>query len=216
MGVYVHERNWASKRGFVFIAVVGLHGLLIWGLANGFAVKIVETLSPPIIAEIVNEKRDEALPPPPPPPPKMELPPVEVPPPVVNISLPLETNTALSNVTDRPVPPSSFVAGPPVLRTAIKQNPRAPQPNLDDYYPPASKRLGEEGVTRVKVCVSATGRVENASLEESSGIPRLDEAAVRVAKAYGLLPPTENGKAVPGCSSLPIRFKLTGEAGRPG
>jgi periplasmic protein TonB len=212
MGVYVHESNWASKRGLVFIGVVGIHILLIWGLSNGFAMKIVESIAPPIVTDLIEEKKDEEAPPPPPPP-KMEMPPVEVPPPVVDISIPVETNTtALSNVTDKPQPPAPPppVAAAPVARTPIRQNPRSQQPNMDDYYPAASKRLGEEGVAKVKVCVNVQGRVEDASLDETSGTPRLDEAAVKVARAYRLLPPTENGKAVPGCGSLPIRFKLTG------
>jgi protein TonB len=97
-----------------------------------------------------------------------------------------------------------------VVRTPIRQNPKSQQPNMDDYYPPTSKRLGEEGVAKVKVCVNEQGRVQTAELDETSGVPRLDEAAVKVAKAYRLLPPTENGKAVSGCGSLPIRFRLTG------
>ncbi len=212
MGVYVHESNWASKRGLVFIGVVGLHVVLVWGLANGFAVKVVESLAPPIITDLIEEKTEEEAPPPPPPP-KMELPPVEVPPPVVDITIPVESNTtALSNVTDKPLPPAPppVVAAPPVARTPLRVNPKSQQPNLDDYYPPASKRLGEEGVARVKVCVNVNGRVESAELEGTSGTPRLDEAAVKVAKVYRLIPPTENGKPVPGCAPLPIRFKLTG------
>jgi protein TonB len=212
MGVYVHESNWASKRGLVFIGVVGIHVLLVWGLMNGFAMKIVEAVAPPIVTDLIEEKMEEEAPPPPPPP-KMELPPVEVPPPVVDITIPMETTTtALSNVTDKPQPPAPPppVAAPPVVRTAIRQNPRAQQPVLDDYYPAASKRLGEEGVARVKVCVNVNGRVESAELETTSGVARLDEAAVKVAKVYRLLPPTENGKPVPGCAPLPIRFQLTG------
>ena len=212
MGVYVHESNWASKRGLVFIGVIAIHVLLIWGLSNGFAMKIVESIAPPIVTDLIEEKQEEDVPPPPPPP-KMEIPPVEVPPPVVDIQIPVETTTtALTNVTDKPRPPAPppVAAPPPVVRTPIRQNPRSQQPNMDDYYPAASKRLGEEGVAKVKVCVNVQGRVENAELDEGSGFARLDEAAVKIAKAYRLLPPTENGKPVPGCGSLPVRFRLTG------
>ena len=212
MGVYVHESNWASKRGLVFLGVIAIHVVLIWGLANGFAMKIVESIAPPIDTKLIEEKKDDELPPPPPPP-KMEIPPVEVPPPVVDIQIPVETNsTALTNVTDRPAPPAPPppVAAAPVQRTPIRQNPKSQQPNMDDYYPPTSKRLGEEGVAKVNVCVSAAGKVESAELAETSGTPRLDEAAVKVAKAYRLLPATENGKPVQACAPLPIRFKLTG------
>jgi protein TonB len=142
----------------------------------------------------------------------MELPPVEVPPPVVDIQIPVETtSTALTNVTDKPQPPPPppKVVEAPVVRTPIRQNPKSQQPNMDDYYPPTSKRLGEEGVAKVNVCVSAAGKVESADLAETSGVPRLDEAAVKVAKAYRLLP-AENGKPIQACAALPIRFRLTG------
>jgi periplasmic protein TonB len=212
MGVYVHESNWASKRGLVFIGVVAIHVVLVWGLASGFAMKVVETIAPPIIADVIDEKTEDEAPPPPPPP-KMELPPVEVPPVVVDISIPVETTTtALSNVTDKPQPPAPPppAVAAPVVRTNMRPNPKSQQPSVDDYYPAASKRLGEEGVVKVKVCVNASGKIEEATLEETSGTARLDEAGVKVARIYRLLPPTENGKPVPGCGSLPIRFKLTG------
>ena len=98
----------------------------------------------------------------------------------------------------------------PVRRTPLRMNPRSQQPNLDDYYPAASKRLGEEGIAAVKVCVDDNGRVVSATLSRSSGADRLDEAAVKVARVYKLIPPTENGKPVAGCGDLPVRFKLTG------
>jgi len=45
-----------------------------------------------------------------------------------------------------------------------------------DDYPPSSLRAGEEGTTRVKYTVSATGRVENCVVTSSSGSSALDRA----------------------------------------
>ena len=161
--------------------------------------------------DIVNEV-EEDLPPPPPPPPKMELPPVEVPPPVIDISIAPDApaTTALTNVTDRPQP----VAPPPppprqVVRTALKLNPKSSQPNVDDYYPETSRRLEEEGVAKIKVCVATNGRVKTAEVEEGSGFARLDEAGVKVAKLLRFTPPTVDGKPIDdACGTVPIRFKL--------
>jgi periplasmic protein TonB len=208
MGVYVHDSNWASRRTIAFIAMVLFHILLFWGLKNGFAIKLMEAMAPPIVADIVQEEvKDDK--PPPPPPPKMELPPVEVPPPVVDISIPIETvSTALTNVTDKPVPPPPVVAAP-VVRTALKLNPKSSQPNVDDYYPETSRRLEEQGVAKIKACVGANGKVKSASLEETSGFTRLDEAGIKVAKLLRFTPPTVNGQAVDdACGTVPIRFKL--------
>ena len=203
MGVYTNQSNWLSRRGVFLILLVLFHILLIWGLKSGFAMKMVAAMTPPIIADVINEVKDEEAPPPPPPP-KMELPPVEVPPPVVDITLPVETSntTALSNVTDRPQPPAPppVVAAPPPPQLKLS---RANQPNVNDYYPPTSQRRGEEGVTRVKICVGTNGRVTEATVAEGSGFERLDEAAVKVAKLYRFNPVTETV-----CNTLPVRFRL--------
>lgn len=206
MGVYVHDSNWGTRRVVAVGLLILFHIALIWGLKSGFAMKMVQTLAPPIVADIINEvQEDEA--PPPPPPPKMELPPVEVPPPVVDITLPTEApvNT-ISNVTDRPPPPAPppVAAAPPAPPPPVlRLNPRANQPNLDDYYPPTSQRLGEEGAARINICVGTNGRVTTATLDGTSGFSRLDEAAVKVARQYRFNPVAEEV-----CNILPVRFKL--------
>lgn len=210
MGVYVHESNWASKRGLIFLGVVGLHVLLVWGLASGFAMKVIETVAPPIVPELIEETQEEEAPPPPPPP-KMELPPVEVPPPVVDIQMPVETNTtALSNVTDKPLPPPPppVVVQRPVQRVAPNLNKRAQQPDTEEYYPPSSKRLGEQGSAVVKACIGTNGRLSEATVQESSGFPRLDEAAVKYARALRYTAGTEDGKPVDACFPFRVTFKL--------
>lgn len=204
MGVYVHDNNWATRRVIVIGGLILFHVLMFWGLKSGFAMKVAAAITPPIIADIINEVKDEKVPPPPPPP-KMELPPVEIPPPVVDITLPTEApvNT-ITNVTDRPQPPRPPPPpAPPPPKPQLKLNARANQPNLDDYYPPASQRLGEEGVTRVHICVAPNGRVSSAALDGTSGFDRLDEAAVKVAKLYRFDPVSEEV-----CNVLPVRFKL--------
>lgn len=207
MGVYVHDNMWASRRITVLIGIIVFHLLLVWGLTSGLAKRTLEIIAPPIITEVIEEEQTEDKPPPPPPP-KMEIPPVQVPPPVVDITLPAEptTTTALSNVTDKPLPPPP----PPVaiVRVAPKLKPGA-QPQSDDYYPPTSKRLEEQGNTIVKLCVGENGRLaREPSVEAASKFPRLDEAAVRYAKALRLQAGTENGKPVTSCFNLRVKFEL--------
>ena len=212
MGVYTHsDGNWLTRRGAFLVALILFHLVLFWALKSGFAVKFIESITEPIKVDIVNEVKDEE-PPPPPPPPKMEMPPVQIPPPVVDITIQQDVSTtALTNVTDKPPPP----APPPpvvraaVVRTQLKLNPKSSQPNVDDYYPETSRRLEEEGVTKVKVCVGTNGRVKNAEVDESSSFARLDEAAIKVAKLLRFTPPTEDGKPLDdACGTVPIRFQL--------
>lgn len=211
MGVYTHsEGNWLSRRGVFLVALILFHLVLFWALKSGLAVKIIEAIAPPIKVDIVNEVKKEE-PPPPPPPPKMEIPPVEIPPPVVDIQIPVDQpTTALTNVTDKPVPPQP--PAPPVVRTVVRTKltlNKGYQPNVDDYYPEQSRRLEEEGVTKVNLCVDAKGKVKSTAVEESSGSSRLDEAAVKVSRLFRFNPPTEDGKPLDeGCAVLPIRFKL--------
>ncbi|HYP80326.1 MAG TPA: energy transducer TonB [Steroidobacteraceae bacterium] len=212
MGVYTHsDGNWLTRRGAFLVALILFHLVLFWALKSGFAVKFIESITEPIKVDIVNEVKDEE-PPPPPPPPKMEMPPVQIPPPVVDITIQQDVSTtALTNVTDKPPPP----APPPpvvraaVVRTQLKLNPKSSQPNVDDYYPETSRRLEEEGLTKVKVCVGTNGRVKNAEVDETSSFARLDEAAIKVAKLLRFTPPTEDGKPLDdACGTVPIRFQL--------
>ena len=212
MGVYTHsDGNWLTRRGAFLVALILFHLVLFWALKSGFAVKFIESITEPIKVDIVNEVKDEE-PPPPPPPPKMEMPPVQIPPPVVDITIQQDVSTtALTNVTDKPPPPAPPppVVRAPVVRTQLKLNPKSSQPNVDDYYPETSRRLEEEGLTKVKVCVGTNGRVKNAEVDETSSFARLDEAAIKVAKLLRFTPPTEDGKPLDdACGTVPIRFQL--------
>jgi len=85
-------------------------------------------------------------------------------------------------------------------------------PPTDDYYPDASRRLGEQGTALVKLCIGAGGKVVGSpAIQKSSGSSRLDQAALRYALATSghFSPETRNGAAVTVCTALPIRFQLT-------
>lgn len=210
MGVYVHDSSWASRRSLAFLAMVLLHIFLIWGLKSGFAMKVIDTLAPPIVTEIIEESKEDDTPPPPPPP-KMDLPPVEVPPPVIDINVPVAVNTtALSNVTDKPLPPA-----PPPVKVEAPRNivtaglrKGAAQPDSEEYYPPSSKRLGEQGNVVVKSCLDDKAKVTDVTVQESSNFAKLDEAATKYARALRYAAATENGKPIPGCFSFRVRFQL--------
>jgi protein TonB len=210
MAAYAHEHDsgFMSRRATAFVIICGLHVLIIYGLATGLAHKVVELVAPPIQTDIVQEvqKRDE---PPPPPPPKMERPPVEVPPPDVAINVPVEsTSTAIREVAptrnEAPAPPP-----PPVSRTRAMLDQKH-SPSTEDYYPPTSRRMGEQGITNVNVCVGGDGKINGMpKVEKSSGSTRLDEAAVKWASHARFTPATENGKAVEACTAFAVKFVLT-------
>jgi periplasmic protein TonB len=210
MAAYVHDSNFFTRRTIVFFAIIGLHVFIAWALATGLARRAIELVAPPLQTTVVEEvvKRDE---PPPPPPPQMERPPVEVPPPDVNIELPAEpTSTAIVDTTDKPVikaPPPP----PPKPTNRVGGGPGKGFPNTDDYYPSASARLGEAGTATVHVCVDVKGKLsEEPTIQETSGTPRLDEGALKLAKAGSgrYRPTTEDGNPVPSCFGFRVKFQL--------
>jgi protein TonB len=64
-------------------------------------------------------------------------------------------------------------------------------------YPPTSVRLGEEGATTLSCTIDEDGRAKECAVAESSGFPRLDEAAVKHAtRNLRFFPGKEAGKAI--------------------
>ena len=208
MVAYVHDTRFFTTRTTVLFAIIGLHVFIGWALATGLARKAIEVLAPPIQTDIVQEevKKNE---PPPPPPPEFQRPPVEVPPPDVTIDMPAETTqtTAITNVTTKHVE-----AAPPVHSSSrTKLGPGKGFPATEDYYPQASRRLEEQGMAVLAVCVGPDGKLtQEPTIAKTSGSPRLDEGAVKLAKAGSgrYKPATEDGKPISACDNLGIRFQL--------
>jgi protein TonB len=198
-----------SRRALVFVAIVALHVGFVWVLNAGLATQAVEMVFGPIETKMIEEIKEEDEKPPPPPPKIETTPPPFVPPPDIAIDLPAETTTttAITATTQKPVakpppPPAAVVRVPP------KQNPRRPLPITEEDYPPQSKRLGEEGVTTVRLYVLADGSIGEVQVAQSSGFPRLDETAVKKLKRWKVNPGTENGKPVPMWMDLRVVWKI--------
>lgn len=81
-------------------------------------------------------------------------------------------------------------------------------PNLEDYYPPGSKRREEEGTVRVRLCVDPAGRVKDTQVADSSGFPELDAAALRAVGSYRFKPASDKQAAQDLCTVLGLRFVI--------
>jgi periplasmic protein TonB len=196
----------------VLVAIILLHIFIFWALATGLAQRAIELVAPPIQTDIVQEE-NKKVEPPPPPPPQFEKPPVEIPPPDVTIDLPVETQqtTAITNVTTQhvaaPPPPAPKASG-------IKPTPISAGkgfPNTEDFYPPASQRLGEQGMAVIHVCTDPNGKLTgDPTIATTSGSSRLDDGAIKLGKAASgkYKPATEDGKPIAACGNLGIRFQL--------
>ncbi len=209
MAAYVHDTEFFTRRTAVLAAIIALHLFIAWALATGLARKAIEVLAPPIQTDIVQEEKTKTEPPPPPPP-ELKREQVEVPPPDINIAMP-EVGPQTTAITARVEQPKAPAPAPRAAVAATAIGLGKGFPNVDDYYPDASRRLGEEGLTIVDICVGPDGKLtEPPKVGKSSGHERLDQAAVKVASVGSgrFKPATEEGKPVAKCTQLPIRFKL--------
>ena len=78
----------------------------------------------------------------------------------------------------------------------------------DKLYPLASMRLGESGRNVVRIWVGPDGKPQKAEITKTSGFPRLDDAAIKLAMAQRFKPATVNGVATPTSLELPLFWKL--------
>jgi periplasmic protein TonB len=105
-------------------------------------------------------------------------------------------------------PPSAPTAAvdPPTL---IPARPiRGSAANRDPAYPDAARRRGEQGRVMLRVDVSAGGAPISVTPLQSSGFPRLDDAAVAAVRQWRFEPAERNGKPVEGVADVPILFRL--------
>ncbi len=115
----------------------------------------------------------------------VEAPPVPTPPVPAPAATPAVTAPAASAVA-APAP------APQVPRElSISSVRRISAPEL--VYPPTSRRLNESGTVLLSIVVDERGKAVSVTTARSSGFPRLDNAAIAVAKATIYQPYMENG-----------------------
>ena len=203
---YEEESMFSGKKGLIFLLVIGLHIVVGYAFYSGLARRISQTIIPPVeIAQIDKPKADDK---PPPPPPKLEdIKPYVPPPEFVDIQAPVDAPTNAISVTTQTRTPAP-VQAVQHSRSPIRQDPKHPLHIGEDYYPDASKRANEDGPCRVRVSVAVDGRIIDASIESSSGFPRLDDACLKGVKGQRVLPAMEDGKPIETTTIVPITWKL--------
>lgn len=80
--------------------------------------------------------------------------------------------------------------------------------NPKPVYPVASRRLGEEGRVVLRVRVSAHGQPMEVDIKQSSGFPRLDEAARAAVERWRFVPARQGTEAVEASVLVPLHFSL--------
>lgn len=203
---YAPESSLSPRRLTAIALVVLLHIAILVALKEGLHRDVMKMIKEPLDVKIIEE---EIVPDrePPPPPPKIETPPPFVPPPEINIVLPPEP---VQTITTTQVKPPPTVAPPPRAQPVSRTAPMAGRGGLSEpEYPPVSRRLGQEGTVTLLLYIREDGRVGDAKVQESSGFPKLDEAAVDHARRnWRFVPGKENGKPIAMWHPFKVTFKL--------
>ena len=201
---YPQDASIMSKRAIVFVAILILHVIVIYAFASGLAKSGQRYLQTILQTNIIQTEKQKDLPPPPPPVDLKEHPPVQVIAPDINITIPVEAPPPpITNVTTKPVAPPPPRPPPPPTKLEVTY-----KPDVSSFYPEQARREGTEGRAQVKICINTSGKIDSAEVVTSSGSPLLDEAAIKVGKAFKFKPPTQEGRPVSTCPTLPVKFEL--------
>jgi protein TonB len=188
----------------MLVLVAALHVAIVYGLMVATGIVRQPAFVQPIEAVFIPEATQPE-----------EQPEVKVKP---EIEQPLETDQPPPpevQFEEAVVPPSEVPV--PASQNAISGSQRQGAPaqdlktsnRVDPTYPPASRRAGEQGTVRLKVLVDTNGRPANVEVSQSSGFPRLDEAAVQAVRKWRFEAATDGTKKIQAYTQVAVTFKLT-------
>jgi protein TonB len=169
-------------------------------------------------------KKPRPLPRPKPPPPRPSPRPAEAPPALAPAAPPgpsagassLSSSSSSSSPSLSPSPSTAGPIGPtapastqgaaadyvaPGYRAAYLSNP-------PPVYPPASRRLEEEGKVTLRVHITVEGLADEVLLHRGSGFERLDRAALEAVRRWRFTPARRGREKLPGWVLVPIQFRL--------
>ena len=155
-GTYAqHDSGYFSRRSCTLFIVLSLHGLLFYALMNTLS-HIHRSATPePLVNRLIDNPRPHEFTPRLPDPRfndvKLRVPPID-------LVLPTEPDPPMV-VSAKPAqdPPPSTPPSPPQTVNQVLGGPGVGFPNTDDFYPPQARRMDEQGIATVKVCVDAKG-----------------------------------------------------------
>ena len=203
-----------SKRSGTLFLVAALHAALFYGLITTLSHTHGSATPPNLQNQVLKPLPPETLPPPLPPELKLKAWVIDVQklvakdPPKVDVE---KDPTPRVVDTQGPQVPQIPPRAPPRVVRRVAGGPDAGFPDTADFYPSLSLRLEEEGLSTVQVCVDPKGKLlADPTLVASSGKARLDEAALRLARAGSghYRSTTEDGRPVSSCYPLGVRFQL--------
>ena len=213
--VTLTDRNFSyfSLRSATLFLIAGLHAALFYGMITTLSHTRGSKPPPPLVNQVVKpiprvieplpqsaiEKWIITVPP---------LDPAA--PPLPPIASDVQADNDVKPVVHDVLPPPPDTTVTHIV-SRVTGAPGAGFPETSDYYPTQSIRGEEQGISTVSVCVDPRGRLTSVPiLEKSSGFARLDEAALKLARAGSghYKASTEDGQPVNSCYPFGIRFQL--------
>lgn len=200
--MYQNHINPGARGGLAALVIAG-HLAVIYAVAMSLGIVEVPVAQAPIEAVFIDAQIDEPEPAKPESlPVARSQPTVDVPPPEVPV-IEAPAEMAIS------VPPAPLVAEPLASSAVVESTSLKVTRRVDPVYPPASRRMDEQGAVRLRVMVDERGRPQEVRVAESSGFPRLDEAAVSAVRRWVFAPAVQDAVAVPTWTQVSVVFQLT-------
>jgi TonB family protein len=207
------DRNFSyfSLRSATLFLIAGLHAALFFGLITTLS----HTHSVPTPPDLQNTVLKPVPPVTSPPSPRVTDLTIQLPKPDFDVPRTIDIdNDIRTEVVEKP--PESYsrplpTETPTHVVQQVAGGPGAGFPETADFYPPAAIRLAEEGMSTVRVCVDPQGRLSSEpTIVKGSGSARLDEAALKLARAGSghYRATTEDGQPVNSCYPFGVRFQL--------
>lgn len=204
-------------------AVVLFHVIALWALQTGLLQRAMNAVvQVQLLSEFIEPTQPKPAPPPPAPRPRtaprqiapvkpQALPPAPMP---LTISDPNPAPNAPAGAIDAPEPPPPIAAQ--VVPAPIATPPQIELPSSDaaylqnpaPVYPAISRRLGEQGKVVIRVLIGLDGTAQQAQVQQSSGLVRLDQAAVNTVAQWRYVPGKRAGVPVAMWFNVPINFVL--------
>ncbi len=118
--------------------------------------------------------------------------------------------TSIENLNPRPPEGSSVSSSEIGDGPSSSLIPRQVLHNPKPIYPLLSRKLREQGLVMIKLCVNQGGFVDEASVSKSSGFQSLDKSALATLSQWKFLPLSSALNFSSQCFQVPVHFSLEG------
>ena len=123
------------------------------------------------------------------------------------INAPVSKGSLSSRQADEVLSPNSVGENSHLVNGSARQTMHSPKP----LYPLSSRKLREQGLVIVKLCVNEQGIVGEAGISKSSGFHSLDQSALSTLAQWRFAPMTvSDASRFSQCFQTPVQFRLEG------